>query len=296
MKNFISKNNTSVAIQGIKASFHEEAARLFFGGNGESGNYFGDGGNIEVVPSRTFSNLFSAVKESRADYGICAFENSLAGSILPNYALLRNTDLEIFGEVYLCIEMQLMALPGQRIEDIQEIHSHPMALLQCRGYLDGLGDVQLVESTDTASSAMEIREGNIHNRAAIAGRRAAEEYGLEIIASDIHDNKRNFTRFLTIGRKGQHPVAENIDKASISFRASHAPGSLAKILTIIGDHGINMNKIQSLPVIGEEWRYYFYVDLRFEDYDNYRKMLETIGPLTDDLMVLGEYAQASRPV
>ncbi len=284
MKNFISKNNTSVAIQGIKASFHEEAARLFFGDE------------VGILPSMTFSNLFSAVRESCADFGICAFENSLAGSILPNYALLRNNDLEIFGEVYLCIEMHLMALPGQSIDDITEIHSHPMALLQCRGYLDGLDDVVLVESTDTASSAMEIGEKTISKRAAIAGKQAATEYGLEVIASDIHDNKRNFTRFLTIGRKGQHPVSQNIDKASISFRTSHAPGSLAKILTIIGDHGINMNKIQSLPVIGEEWKYYFYVDLRFEDHGNYRQMLEEITPLTGELRVLGEYSQGVRPV
>ena len=284
MKKFISKSNTSVAIQGIKASFHEEAARLFFGED------------VEIIPSTTFSGLFNAVRETRADFGICAFENSLAGSILPNYALLRNTDLEVFGEVYLCIEMQLMALPGQRIDDIREIHSHPMALLQCRGYLDGLDDIVLVESTDTASSAMEIRENEIRGRAAIAGRRAAEEYGLETLAADIHDNKRNFTRFLTIGRKGAHPVAGDIDKASISFRTSHAPGSLARILTIIGDLGINMNKIQSLPVIGEEWRYHFYIDLRFEDYDRYRRMLEQIGPLTEELRILGEYSQGIRPV
>lgn len=284
MKNLISKKNVSVAIQGIKASFHEEAARLFFGEE------------VGILPSMTFSNLFSAVKDSRADFGICAFENSLAGSILPNYALLRNTDLEIFGEVYLCIEMHLMALPDQKIEDIEEIHSHPMALLQCRGYLDGLEKVVLVESTDTASSAMEISEKHIRNRAAIAGRRAADEYGLKILASDIHDNKRNFTRFLMIGRRGDHPVVKKVDKSSISFRASHEPGSLAKILTIIGDHGINMNKIQSLPVIGEEWRYFFYVDLRFDDYDRYKKMLETIAPLTGELRVLGEYSQGVRPM
>lgn len=274
----------SVAIQGIPGSFHEEAAIKFLGKD------------IEVVPCTTFARLFAAMKEQTPDYAIVAFENALAGSILQNYASLRNADLEIFGEVYLGIDMNLMALPGQRVEDIEEIHSHPMALLQCRDFLDSHPDILLVESRDTASSAKEIHEHHIRHRAAIAGTRAAEMYNLEIISSSIHDNTRNFTRFLALRRRGSEAHVKGVDKASISFRASHAPGSLAKVLTKIGEHDVNMNKIMSLPVVGEEWRYYFWVDLRFEDESAYRKMLEDIEPMTSEFKILGEYKQGPKPV
>lgn len=275
--------NKRVAIQGIRASFHDTAANRFFG--------------EEVTPVEcvTFPQVFNTVKSGEAEFAVCAFENSLAGSILPNYAFLRNSNLEIFGEVYLCIEMNLLALPDQTIENIEEIHSHPMAFLQCRDFLDKYPQVQLVESRDTASSAKEIKDHHIKHRAAIAGKHAGEVYGLEIIAGDIHDNKRNFTRFLAL-RKRQGEVVKGINKSSISFRSNHTPGSLAKILTIIGEHGINLNKIQSLPVIGEEWKYYFYIDLRFEDFAIYRKMLDEIESLTSELKILGEYQQGAKPI
>jgi prephenate dehydratase len=273
--------NKTVAIQGIQASFHDTATVQFFDEE------------ISLVECITFNQVFKAVQSGEADYGICAFENSLAGSILPNYALLRNSNLEIFGEVYLCIEMNLLALPDQKIEGIKEIHSHPMAFLQCRNFLDKYPHIQIVESRDTASSAKEIKEKQIKNRAAIAGKHAGEVYGLDILAADIHDNKRNFTRFLAL-RKRQGELVRGINKSSLSFRANHTPGSLAKILTIIGEYGVNLNKIQSLPVIGEEWKYYFYVDLRFEDFANYRKMMDEIEPLTRDLKILGEYRQGAK--
>lgn len=275
--------NKRVAIQGALASFHETAALEFFGDE------------IEIVECTTFPQLFNVMKTGEADYAICAFENAIAGSILPNYARLRNTNLEIFGEVYLCIEMNLMALAGQKIEDIKEIHSHPMAFLQCEDFLSEYPNIQHVESNDTASSAKDIKVGNIKNRAAIASKRAAEVFDLEIVASDIHDNKRNFTRFLAL-RKRNGELVKGINKSSISFRANHLPGSLAKILTIIGEHGVNLNKIQSLPVIGEEWKYYFYVDLRFEEFADYRKMMDEIEPLTRDLKILGEYQQGKKPI
>ncbi len=275
--------NKRVAIQGIQASFHDTAATQFAGEE------------ISVVECVTFPQVFNAVNSGKADYAVCAFENALAGSILPNYALLRNSNLEIFGEVYLCIEMNLLALPDQTIDDIQEIHSHPMAFLQCRSFLDKYPHIQLVESRDTASSVKEIKENNIKNRAAIAGKHAGEVYGLDVIESDIHDHKRNFTRFLAL-RKRQGELVRGINKSSISFRSNHTAGSLAKILTIIGEHNINLNKIQSLPVIGEEWKYYFYVDLRFEEFANYRKMMDEIEPLTRDLKILGEYQQGAKPV
>ena len=276
-----------IAIQGFEASFHEIVAIQYFGAD------------IETVECATFPKLFSIMENGQADYAVCAIENSLAGSILPNYAHLRNSNLEIIGEVYLRIEMNLMALPNQSIDQIEEIHSHPMALLQCQGFFENYPNIQLVESNDTALSAREIKEKHIKHRAAVASKRAAELFGLEIIAADIHDNKRNFTRFLILAQRHPELVsgsssASTINKSSISFRAHHTAGSLAKVLTVIGNHSINLTKIQSLPVVGEEWQYYMYADLEFEDVDSYKKMLLEIEPLTKELKILGEYAQGNK--
>jgi prephenate dehydratase len=276
-----------IAIQGFEASFHEIVAIQYFGAD------------IETVECATFPKLFSVMENGQADYAVCAIENSLAGSILPNYAHLRNSNLEIIGEVYLRIEMNLMALPNQSIDQIEEIHSHPMALLQCQGFFENYPNIQLVESNDTALSAREIKEKHIKHRAAVASKRAAELFGLEIIAADIHDNKRNFTRFLILAQRHPELVsgsssASTINKSSISFRAHHTAGSLAKVLTVIGNHSINLTKIQSLPVVGEEWQYYMYADLEFEDVDSYRKMLLEIEPLTKELKILGEYTQGKK--
>jgi prephenate dehydratase len=276
-----------IAIQGFEASFHEIVAIQYFGAD------------IETVECATFPKLFSVMENGQADFAVCAIENSLAGSILPNYAHLRNSNLEIIGEVYLRIEMNLMALPNQSIDQIEEIHSHPMALLQCQGFFENYPNIQLVESNDTALSAREIKEKHIKHRAAVASKRAAELFGLEIIAADIHDNKRNFTRFLILAQRHPELVsgsssASTINKSSISFRAHHTAGSLAKVLTVIGNHSINLTKIQSLPVVGEEWQYYMYADLEFEDVDSYKKMLLEIEPLTKELKILGEYAQGKK--
>ena len=272
-----------IAIQGFEASFHEITAIQFFGNE------------IETVECATFPKLFDVMEKGEADFAVCAIENSLAGSILPNYAHLRNSNLEIVGEVYLRIEMNLMALPNQEMHQIEEIHSHPMALLQCQGFFENYPQIQLVESNDTALSAKEIKEKHIKHRAAVASKRAAELFELDIIAGDIHDNKRNFTRFLVLCKPttiDHRPSA--INKSSISFRAHHTAGSLAKVLTVIGNHNINLTKIQSLPVVGEEWQYYMYADLEFEDVDSYRKMLEEIEPLTKELKILGEYSQGNK--
>lgn len=274
-----------VAIQGFEASFHEIAALQYFGKD------------IETVECTTFPKLFEVMKKDEADFAICAIENSLAGSILPNYAFLRNSDLKIFGEVFLHIEMNLMALPNQTIEQIDEIHSHPIALLQCRSFFENYPNIQLIESNDTALSAKEIKQNHIKHRAAVASRRAAEIFELDIIAADIHDNKRNFTRFLILSKNtnvNAHQTTFN--KSSISFRAYHTAGSLAKVLTSIGNHNINLTKIQSLPVIGEEWQYYMYADLEFNNVDEYRKMLLEIEPLTKELKILGEYKQGEKVI
>ncbi|HNA39558.1 MAG TPA: prephenate dehydratase [Chitinophagales bacterium] len=274
-----------IAIQGFEASFHEIVALQYFGNE------------IETVECATFPKLFSVMANGEAEYSVCAIENSLAGSILPNYAHLRNSNLKIIGEVYHRIEMNLMALPNQTIQDINEIHSHPMALLQCRKFIENHQSIQIVESNDTALSAKEIKDNHIKHRAAIASKRAATVFNLEIIAADIHDNKRNFTRFLILADAATHIAhASKINKSSISFRAHHTPGSLAKVLTTIGEYGINLTKIQSLPVIGEEWQYYMYADLEFEDIEQYKKMIEEIKPVTKELKILGEYAQGDKIV
>lgn len=267
-----------IAIQGFKASFHEIAAIEYFGSD------------IETVECESFTKLFDVMHKAQADYALCAIENSLAGSLLPNYAMLRNSNLEIVGEVYLRIGMNLMALKGETIENLEEVHSHPIALLQCRNFFRDKPHIQIIESKDTALSAEEIHEHQLKRRGAVASKRAAELFDLEILAEDIHDNKRNFTRFLVLqDSKNKTKDIQGINKASISFRAYHTPGSLAKILTIIGEHKINLTKIQSLPVIGEEWQYYMYADLEFEDVESYKAMKKAIEPFCTELKILGEY-------
>lgn len=273
-----------IAIQGFRASFHEIAAIKYFGED------------IETIACDSFTKLFYTMQQKLADFAVCAIENSLAGSLLPNYAMLRNSDLEIIGEIYLRIEMNLMALEGSEIEDLEEVHSHPIALLQCRNFFRNYPNIQLVESSDTALSAEEIKKHHIKHRGAVASRRAAEINHLHILAEDIHDNKRNFTRFLVLTNKNNinNNSTSLKNKASISFRANHTPGSLAKILTIIGNYNINLTKIQSLPVIGEEWQYYMYADLEFESYDDYLKMINDIEQYCTELKVLGVYQQGEK--
>lgn len=274
-----------VVIQGFQASFHEIAAFKFFGSD------------IETIECDTFQALFEYMEDNgAADFAIMAIENSVAGSILPNYARLRESNLEIFGEVYLRIEMNLMALKGQKLEDIQEVHSHPMALLQCQQFFRNHPHIQLVESKDTALSAEEIQIHHIKGRGALGSERAAELYGLEILGKSIETNKRNFTRFLALKRVGDKPYG-NLpapDKASLSFRTSHHPGSLAAALATMAKYGINLSKIQSLPVLGEEWQYYMYADLEFEKIEDYRQMMVELQPITSDLKVLGEYKQGEK--
>lgn len=275
----------TVAIQGFRASFHEMAARRFFREQ------------ATMLECDTFQSLFRSMEDDGlADYAVMAIENSVAGSILPNYARLRDAGLEIIGEIYLRIEMHLMALPGQRLEDLKEVHSHPMALLQCQQFFREHDYIQLVESKDTALSAQEIAEKCIQGRGAIASESAAQLFGLEIIAPGIETNKRNFTRFLVLKRRHQPPPFElpSPDKASLSFRALHRPGSLSAALSAMAMFGMNLTKIQSLPVLGEEWQYYMYCDLEFEDFRLYEEMLKVLQPLTNDLRVLGTYKQGQK--
>lgn len=277
--------STKVAIQGFKASFHEIAAYTFFGRE------------IETIECDTFQALFDAMNSGgAADYAVMAIENSVAGSILPNYARLREADLEIFGEVYLRIEMNLMALAGETIESLREVHSHPMALLQTQQYFRQFPHIQLVESRDTALSAIEIVEQKIRGRGALGSKLIAETFGLDLLAAGIETNKRNFTRFLVLKRIGKEsPVMEGVpNKASLSFRTLHRPGSLSAALSAMALFGMNLSKIQSLPVLGEEWQYYMYADLEFGDYESYKEMMKVLQPLTSDLKILGEYTQGQK--
>lgn len=267
-----------IAIQGGVASFHEIASRKFF-----------DNG-ISILPCQTFEDIILALTEDRAPYGCFAIENTVAGSILQNYALLKENPVEIIGEVYLKITQNLLALPGQRIEDISEVHSHHMAIAQCRQFFKDYPWIKLVESVDTAISAREISEGRITGRGAIASHLAAQTFLLEILAEGIETNKRNFTRFLILAKKGSaQPTDKAPDKASLCFSLMHQTGSLSKILSVIAFYDINLTKIQSLPILGREWQYFFYVDVAFADYARYRQCLAAIAPLVDDMHILGEY-------
>jgi len=231
--------------------------------------------------------------------GIIAIENTIAGSLLQNHNLLRESGCLIVGEHKLRIEHNLAALPGQRIEDLEEVYSHPMALMQCEDFLDEHHSLKAIESEDTALSAKEIADKNLFRRAAICSSLAAEKYGLEIVAKGIETNKRNFTRFLMIA---EPTLAEKmikgtlLNKSTLVFTLPHEEGSLAKVLSILSFYHVNLTKIQSLPIIGREWEYQFYINLTFDDYTRYRQSLDAIRPLTKDFQLLGEYKAAVTPV
>jgi prephenate dehydratase len=268
-----------IAIQGGAGAFHEIAANHYFGSE-----------NIEIVPSLTFKDLFQSLKHQHADYGIMAIENLVAGSILPNYNLLRESNNKIIGEIYLRIIQNLVVLPGQTIDQITEVYSHPMAILQCQKFFEEYPHIRLVESVDTALSAKEIAEKKLKGIGAISSAQAAQKYGLEIIAESIETNKVNYTRFLILADKDEQiEYDEEVNKASMQFALAHEIGSLAKILSIFSYFNINLTKIQSIPILGKEWEYSFYVDVEFNDYKMYRHSLDSIKPFTSEMAILGEY-------
>ena len=281
-------NMKRVAIQGVSGAFHEIAARQFF--NGEE---------IEIIPCITFKDLFKALAADETLLGIIAIENTIAGSLLPNHNLLRESGCLIVGEHKLRIEHNLAALPGQHIEDIDEVYSHPIALMQCEDFLEGRKHIKAIESEDTALSAKEIADCQISRRGAICSSLAAEKYGLEIIAKGIETNKRNFTRFLIIAEPvlaEQMTSGIQLDKASLVFTLPHEEGSLSKVLSILSFYHVNLTKIQSLPIIGREWEYQFYINLTFDNYERYKQSLDAIRPLTRAFQILGEYKAADTPV
>ena len=279
-----------IAIQGIAGCYHETAAR----------GYFADR-EIEVLPCLSFDELFARMAADPALLGIAAIENTIAGSLLPNHELLQQSRARIIGEQKLRISHVLAALPGQTPDDIAEVRSHPIALMQCGDFLKTLPGMKIVERDDTAGSAREIAEGRLAGTAAICGADAARLYGLEILERGIETNKHNFTRFLVVADPWQvdelrqhHAKATN--KASMVFTLPHTEGSLSQVLSILSFYNINLTKIQSLPIIGREWEYQFYVDVSFNDYLRYKQSIAAITPLTKELKILGEYAEGKSNV
>ncbi len=272
-----------IAIQGGYGAFHEIAAMHYF--NSEE---------IEIVPRSTFKDLFKSLKMRQAEYGIMAIENSLAGSILPNYTLIRESKQRIIGEIYLRIKQNLVVLPGVTIDDLIDVYSHPMAILQCQEFFEHYPHIRLIESSDTALSAKEIKEKQMKSTGAIASQLAAEKYELEVLFSGIETNKMNYTRFLIVTDNGDKPPEKEINKSSICFALSHTIGGLSKILSILSYYNMNLTKIQSLPIIGRDWEYQFYLDMELEDYALYKKAIEAIEPFTSELGVLGEYTKGRK--
>lgn len=277
-----------VAIQGGLGAYHGIAAEHFFANE-----------EVEIIPCITFRDIFKCIQKDPNVVGIMAIENTIAGSLLPNYELLKEYKLPIAGEYKLRISHCLAALPGQTIHDIREIQSHPIALMQCKDYLNTIPGVKVVEHEDTALAARDIEFGQLKNHAAICSTRAAEIYSLNILATGIETNKRNFTRFLIFGNEWVvEEIQKNdvINKASIVFTLPHSEGSLSKVLSVFSFYDINLTKIQSLPIIGREWEYQFYVDFKFADHERYKQSLSAIKPLIKELQTLGEYAEGLTPV
>lgn len=252
--------------------------------------YFGSG--VELVECLSFHSLVDRLLDGSADKGVMAIENSIAGSIIPNYALVCENHLHIIGEHYLNVHHNLMALPGQQLSEIREVHSHPMALLQCREYLKTHPHIKMVEDADTAETARRIHERGLREIAAIAPSLAAGLYGLEILAPEIQTIKSNATRFIILKTRNKELPREEINKASMRFLTDHKRGSLATVLNVMSDCNLNLTKIQSLPVIETPWKYSFFVDVTFDRYEHFDKAKSLLQIMTEDFRVLGEYKNA----
>lgn len=271
-----------IAIQGIKGSFHHIVANKYFGED------------IELAECMSFTDIPILLNSNKVDSAIMAIENSIAGAILPNYALIDEYDLSIEGEIYINIHHHLMALKGQDMSDIKEVWSHPMALLQCRKFFRERPEIKLIEEKDTAEVARRIRDNNLTGIAAIASKTAADMYGLDVVADDIQTIKNNSTRFFALKRAGDSPdhpnkLGSDKNKASIKFVTKHDSGSLAEILDIFGKHDLNLTKIQSLPIINKPWNYAFFIDLVIDDFVLYKNALHLISKKVTHLKILGEY-------
>jgi prephenate dehydratase len=271
-----------IAIQGIRASFHEEAAFKFFGEN------------IHTVECNSFKQTFEALQNKEADYVVMAIENSIAGSILPNYSLLLNYNFPVVGEVYLPIQLHLMALPGVAFENVKYVTSHPIAIRQCIDFFDEYPHLKIVESSDTAACAKRIRDEELTDTVAIANTLAAKLYGLDVLERRIESNKKNFTRFLILTHH-ENVVKGSANKSSLCFQVSNQVGSLAKVLNIFATHSVNMSKIQSMPVLGKPNEYNFYVDVEWEETKQYDVAIKQVLKYTHNFNILGEYTRHEEP-
>lgn len=278
-----------VTIQGVAGCYHDAAARAYFHPQ-----------EIDTVPCDTFNSMFEVLDTDASLLGILAIENTIAGALLQNHELLRKSNLTIIGEHKMRISHVLAALPGQRIDQLTEVNSHPMALMQCEQYLSRHPNLRIVEKTDTAGSAKDIAEESLLGHAAVCGEFAAKLYGLDILEKGIETNKRNFTRFLILAdplvAQELKPKDEELNKASIVFTLPHTQGALSKILTIFTFYDMNLSKIQSMPIIGREWEYRFYVDITFDSFVRYRQALDAVRPLLNDFKVLGEYKECKNEI
>lgn len=267
-----------VAIQGIKGSYHHGVAQAYFGEN------------IDVDECMSFQELVRSLENQKSTDAVMAIENSIAGSIIPNYAYIDEHDLTISGEYFLPIHHCLMALPGQNISDIKEVYSHPMALLQCKEFFREHPHIKLVEDADTADVAKRIHDKKLTGVAAVAGETAANIYQLEILAREIQTIKSNSTRFFVLHTREDSGVSKaDINKASLKFLTDHKRGSLATVLNVMSDCNLNLTKIQSLPIIDMPWKYSFFVDVTFNEYADYEKAMSILKIMALELKVLGEY-------
>jgi len=277
-----------IAIQGIEGSFHDIAAHQFF-----------DDEEIQLDCCSTFEQVFNELKHDPTVIGMAAIENTIAGSLLHNYELLRDSGATIVGEHKLRIKHSFLCLPEDDWADITEVHSHPVALMQCREFLGQHENLKVVEASDTAGAARTIAQGQMHGHAAIGSAALAPMYGLKVLEEGIETNKHNFTRFLVFSSPSRANLLRNIlqtDKASIVFALPHEEGSLSHVLSVLSFYKLNLTKIQSLPIIGREWEYLFYVDIQFSDYTRYSQGIDAIRPLTSDLKILGEYKHGKESI
>lgn len=277
------KHTLNVSIQGYAGAFHEAAARQHFSDR-----------EVVTVTAHTFTDLVRQVENGESDLGLMAIENTLAGSLMANYDLLQTANLRITGEVYLRVRLNLMALPGTQLQDLRHVYSHPVALMQCREFFKAWPKIEVLEDTDTALSAREVRDEGDVTRGAIASATAADLYDLEILAPSIETNKLNHTRFLVLERGRDH-TADSGNKISLSFATSHESGSLYKVLMVLAAYQVNLTKIQSAPIIGRPFQYRFHVDFLLEGDISLEQALEAIRPICQELRVLGVYSQGVKP-
>lgn len=270
----------TIAIQGIKGSFHHSVAEQYFDGK------------PSLLECMSFDVLVDSVLDQTSDVAVMAIENSIVGSIIPNYALIDTHNLSIIGEYYLDIQHNLMVLSGQNIQDITEVHSHPMALLQCKEFFKPYPNIKLVEAKDTADVAKSISENKIKGIAAIASKTASKLYGLDVLAASIQAIKHNETRFVIVKSDNKDKRDTDVNKASLKFELDHKRGSLAAILNVLSDCKLNLTKIQSLPKINTPWKYAFFIDVTFDKYSDYKKAKSIVNIMAENFKILGEYKNA----